>query len=169
MSKLSKSVLCESIKFIELNPPRIKNCLDRLTEDQVWQKPNAVTNSIANLILHLCGNITQYIISSLGHTPDIRERDMEFNTTGGYNKANLLERIEQVTKAAVDILNNTKKKELKRVRSVQGFEMTGMAVVIHVTEHYSYHVGQIALLTKMLVNQDLRFYADQDLNVKNEK
>ena len=168
MSKFSKSFLKEAIHFIELNPPRIKNCLDRLSEEQVWQKPNAVSNSIANLILHLCGNITQYVISSLGHTPDIRQRDLEFSTSTGYSKADLLDRIEQVTKAAIEVLKHTRKKELYRIRNVQGFEMTGIAIVIHVTEHYSYHVGQIALLTKILVEQELGFYADSDLSIKNK-
>ena len=58
---LPKEFLQQSIHFIQLNPPRIKKCLDQLTEEEVWKKPNSQTNSIGNLILHLCGNITQYI------------------------------------------------------------------------------------------------------------
>ena len=63
--------------------------------------------------------------------------------------------------------NNVSPEELMRVRSVQGFEYSGMGNVIHVAEHLSYHVGQIAFLTKVLKDKDLGFYAGQNLNVKN--
>jgi len=155
----------ETIHFLELNPPRIENCLNRLTEAQVWQKPNEVSNSIGNLILHLCGNMTQYVIAGLGGALDERERDLEFSVHNAYSKSALLENFNKVTIAAVKVLQKTEEAEFLRVRKVQGFEMTGVGIAIHVTEHYSYHVGQIALLTKLMVAQDLGFYADMDLNI----
>ncbi len=142
--------------------------MNRLTEAQVWEEANDSTNSIANLILHLCGNISQYIHSSLGNTADVRERDLEFSTIDGYSKKELLNKITQVTEKAVEVIQNSKTEQLLAMRKVQGFEMTGVSIVVHVTEHYSYHVGQIALLTKLMVGEDLGFYADLDLNTKNE-
>ena len=58
--------------------------------------------------------------------------------------------------------------EMMRVRNVQGFTYTGMANIIHTIEHYSYHTGQIAFLTKLLKNKDLGFYGNMDLNIKNQ-
>ena len=139
-----------------------------MTEEQVWDKPNENANSIANLILHLCGNITQYIISSLGGSADQRQRDLEFSTTGGYSKAELLAKIKAVTAEAVEVIRTKDSESLIQMRKVQGFDLSGVAIVVHVTEHYSYHVGQIALLTKLLVGEDLGFYAGLDLNEKNE-
>lgn len=168
MENITQDFIAQSISYIELNPPRIENCLNRLTEEQVWDKPNENANSIANLILHLCGNITQYIVSSLGENADQRQRDLEFSTAGGYSKAELLAKIKRVTAEAVEVIRTQDSESLIQMRKVQGFDLSGVAIVVHVTEHYSYHVGQIALLTKLLCGQDLGFYAGLDLNEKNE-
>ena len=90
---------------------------------------------------------------------------MEFSNSGTYTKAALLEKFNEVTLAATKVLQQTEISEFLRVRKVQGFDMTGVGIAIHVTEHYSYHVGQIALLTKLMVTEDLGFYADLDLNI----
>ena len=158
----------QSIFRLEENIPRIKNCLDRLSEEEVWKKPNESSNSVANLILHLCGNITQYILSSLGNTEDIRARDIEFSTAGGFSKKELFEKINQVVLASVEVIRNCDEEQLLRVKQVQGFEFSGIGIIIHVAEHLSYHTGQIAFWTKFLKDQDLGFYADLDLNIKNK-
>ena len=150
------------------NTPRIARCLELLSEEQIWQRPNASSNSIANLILHLCGNITQYIYASLGMQPDTRQRDAEFDTRSGYTKAELLAQLEETVDKAIKIIAEVPEEELARVRQVQGYSMSGVGVIIHVVEHYSYHSGQIAFWTKLLRDQDLGFYADVDLNVHNE-
>ena len=157
----------QSVIRLNENTPRIEKCLALLTEDQVWQQPNASSNSIANLILHLCGNITQYAISSLGQQPDIRQRSLEFSTTEGYDKATLLSKLQSTVAQASQVIENCKEEELLRLRNVQGFDLTGIGIIIHVVEHYSYHTGQIALWTKLLRDQDLGFYAGMDLEVGN--
>src|SRR6185503_20672178 len=79
--------------------PKIIKCLDQLTEEQIWMRPNKASNSIGNILLHLCGNITQYVISALGTQPDIRERDLEFSAESGYDKKELLAKLtETLTK-----------------------------------------------------------------------
>jgi len=165
---ISQEFIAQAIFRLEENPPRIKNCLDRLSEEEVWQKPNPSSNSMGNLILHLCGNITQYIIASLGDTADLRVRDLEFSTSGGFTKAVLWEKIDRVVKESVEVIKACDEDSLLRVRSVQGFEFSGIGIIIHVAEHLSYHTGQIAFWTKYIKDQDLGFYADLDLNIKNE-
>ncbi len=150
------------------NLPRVKKCLNLLTTQQIWQRPNAQSNSIGNLILHLCGNITQYINASLGEEKDERNRDLEFTSTEKMNAEELYGKFEEVFLKAILIILKTDKKELLKSRKVQGFTLTGMGIILHVTEHLLYHVGQIAFYTKQLTNTDLGFYADMDLNVKNE-
>ncbi len=150
------------------NTPRIKKCLDQLNESEIWKRPNNSSNSVGNLILHLCGNITQYIISSLGKADDIRNRDAEFSATGGYTKNELLELLNKTVQKAGEIIRNCSYDELMRERSVQGFNFSGIGIIIHVVEHYSYHTGQIAFWTKLLKDQDLGFYDGYDLNIKNE-
>ena len=160
--------LTESIFRLQENVPRIKICLGQLTEDQVWQKSNSSTNSIANLILHVCGNITQYISSSLGNQPDLRQRDSEFSITNGVTKSELLACLDTTVKEAISVLENTTEEALLKERLVQGFKYSGIGMVIHVVEHLSYHTGQIATQTKLLTNTDLGFYDGLDLNIKNE-
>ena len=157
----------QSIRHLDENTPRIKICLDELSEEEVWRRPNVSSNSIGNLILHLCGNMTQYIISSLGGIEDRRERDLEFSTTSGYNKKELLEKLTSTVSQCKRVIKDLSGGELLKVRSVQGFNHSGTGIIIHVVEHYSYHTGQIAFWTKLLKDKDLGFYAGQDLNVKN--
>ena len=153
---------------MELNTPRIKKALAELTEAEVWQRPNAQSNSVGNLLLHLCGNITQYVLSSLGKLPDHRVRDAEFAAVGGLTKAELLEKLQTTVDQATNIIRLASQEEMLHVRTVQGFKMSGIAIAVHVCEHYSYHTGQIAFWVKLLKNKDLDFYAGMDLNAKNE-
>jgi uncharacterized damage-inducible protein DinB len=154
--------------YLELNTPRVEKCLAELSESELWQRPNPQSNSVGNLILHLCGNITQYVLCSLGGQPDLRVRDAEFSAEGGHSKAELLEKLRATVRQAADVVRTTSRAEMLRVRTVQGFQMSGVAIVVHVCEHYSYHTGQIAFWTKLLKKKDLGFYAGLDLNAKNE-
>ena len=146
----------------------IKICLEQLSEEQVWEQPNESSNSIANLILHLCGNITQYGIASIQNLEDTRQRDEEFTTKSSHNKAELIKMLEDTIDEAKRAIYDAPLKELLRKRNVQGFNFSGIGNIIHVTEHLSYHTGQIALWTKISQNKDLGFYGDVNLNVKNE-
>lgn len=162
-----QELAAQIILRMEENTPRIEKCLAELSETEIWQRPNAASNSIGVLILHLCGNITQYVISSLGNNTDTRNRDAEFAAEGGFTKAELLKKLSDTVRQAVDIIRQTDREAFLQVRSVQGFQMSGIGIVVHVCEHYSYHTGQIAFWTKLLKDKDLGFYADLDLNVKN--
>lgn len=166
-SKQSTEFIEQSILRLKENTPRIEKCLDQLTEEEIWQKPNSASNSVGNLILHLCGNITQYIISSLGAEDDKRDRDLEFTTTAGYSKIELLKKLDTTVVKAMAIIKKLSDDALMQKRSVQGFEYSAMGSIIHVVEHYSYHTGQIAFWTKLLRDKDLGFYEGIDLNIKN--
>ncbi len=139
--------------------------LQQLTEEEIWKKPNESLNSVGNLILHLCGNIRQYIISSLGESDDNRERDVEFSTTSGFTKKELLEKLIETVDDAKRIIFDSSIEQLVKIRSVQGFSFSGIGVVLHAVEHYSYHTGQIAFWVKQLKNKDLGFYEGTDLNL----
>lgn len=167
--KLTKEFLNESVFRMDENTKRIANCIDRLEKVQIWKRPNEYSNSIGNLILHLCGNITQYVISSLGGVKDERERDLEFGIREGFSKAQLMAKLSATVESAINTINAMDPEQLMMKRMVQGFNYSGMANIIHVVEHYSYHTGQIAFWTKFLRNEDLGFYSGQDLNKRNEE
>lgn len=167
-SNVIKEFKAQSIFRLEENLPRVVKCFALLSEEEVWIAPNPSSNSMANLILHLCGNIRQYIISSLGDAPDVRNRDQEFSTRQGYNKVELLKKLSGTIEESIQVIEDSTEENMMKSRMVQGFELTGLGIVLHVVEHYTYHVGQIAYYTKYLKNSDLGFYADLDLNVKND-
>ena len=157
----------QSIHRLEENTPKIQKCLDELTEEEIWKRPNPSSNSVGNIILHLCGNITQYILSSLGEIEDKRERDKEFSTTGGLNKKELFDKLQSTITQAVHVIGSINVENMLRKRSVQGFELSAIGIIIHVVEHYSYHTGQIIFWTKLLKDKNLAFYTNVDLNKKN--
>lgn len=165
---ISEEFLQQANYYIGLNLPRVVSCIDMLSEEEIWRKPNNNSNSIGNLVLHLCGNMTQYILSGLGGRPDERQREAEFNTSGGWTKEELLSKLTEVVVQVQQVISQTEEPALLKKRVVQGFEMTGVGIIIHVVEHFSYHTGQIAFWTKFLTNRDLGFYRGINLNVRNE-
>ncbi|MCE7995137.1 MAG: DUF1572 family protein [Roseivirga sp.] len=165
---MHQEITAQAIRYFTENTNKVTKCLEQLSEEEVWQRPNNASNAVGNQILHLCGNITQYAIASLGQNEDLRERDSEFAATGGLSKAQLLDKLSNTVNQAIHTFDTLKEEELLRVRSVQGFSYTGIAVIMHVVEHYSYHTGQIAFWTKLLKDKSLGFYDGIDLNAKNE-
>ena len=152
---------------LQENYPRIEVCINQLKAEEIWHSPNKSSNSIGHLILHLCGNITQYIHSSIGNQRDNRNRELEFSSVEKLAPNVLLEKIKTVIDSAELIILKASEKELLKERNVQGFKLSGLGVVIHVVAHLSYHTGQIAYYTKALKNKDLEFYKDLDLNELN--
>ena len=153
-------------RLFEESYARIENCLGRLTFEQVWLKPNDNTNSIGNLVLHLLGNVRQYICSGIGGHKDLRERNEEFLATSACPSDKLLTQLSRLKEDVLPIIDSLNDEKLCKEFEVQGFHENGINIIIHVIEHFSYHVGQIAQQTKLLINEDLGFYAGQDLDVK---
>ena len=156
-----------TIGHLDQNTNKIKSCMMELDEQGIWFSPNGHLNSAGNLILHLCGNIRQYIISSLGGLPDTRERETEFSTKGGLTREELVGKLHNTLEEARSVISKADPGNLMRKRVVQGMSYSGVGIVIHVTEHYSYHTGQIIFLTKLLKDVDMGFYSGVDLNKMN--
>ncbi|MBI4565232.1 MAG: DUF1572 family protein [Planctomycetes bacterium] len=155
-------------KLVEEFLPRLKKCLSRLTDGEIWFRSNENTASVGNLILHLCGNVRQHIVSGLGGAPDVRERSKEFSERGPIPAEELLRRINRTVSEAVAVMDRLDPDHLLDARRIQGFETNALSTLIHVTEHFSYHLGQITYAVKTRKNIDLGYYAGVDLNRKNE-
>jgi uncharacterized damage-inducible protein DinB len=147
---------------------KIRGCLKLLDEPAFWQRPNASSNSAGNLLMHLSGNIRQYMLSGLGGVADIRQRDLEFQTPSALSRTTVESDFFQVAEKALDLLEHLPEEAFLKRKNIQGFDLTGLGIVLHVVEHLSYHTGQIAYLTKMTTDEDLGFYSGIDLNAKNE-
>jgi uncharacterized damage-inducible protein DinB len=138
--------------------PKIERCVEKLTDEQVWWRPNAESNSVGNLLLHISGNARQWIVCGLGGAIDKRQRQTEFDERKIIPRDELL-RILRTTIADVDdVLVRFDPAQLLDSYPIQGTEATALAAIFHVTEHFSMHTGQIIQLTKMLTAKDLHFY-----------
>lgn len=157
-----------AIYRMDENTRMVQKSLLDISEEELWKRPNQSSNSIANLLLHLKGNIGQYIISSLGGSPDVRDRDTEFATRSAASKKDVLNALNETVETAKTIIANCSIADFLRKRMVQGYHLSGIGIVMHVVEHYSYHTGQIAFWVKQLKNKDLSFYESVDLNIKNK-
>ena len=142
---------------------RIGLCLDQLTDEQVWWRPNESSNSIGNLVLHLNGNVRQWILSGVAEQDDVRKRQTEFDQRNLIPKKEIWALLRQTMEEVRPVLDNLSAHELVLRKPVQVYEETVVAMIVHVTEHFSYHTGQIAWITKMLTDEDLGFYKGVDL------
>jgi len=137
---------------------RIETCLGTLTEEQIWARGSENENAIGNLVLHLCGNVRQWIVSGIGGAPDERQRDREFAARGRVAGPELAERLRTVVAEATTVLDGVSAERMAQRVTVQKYEMTVLSAIYHVVEHFSGHTGQIIFATKMLTGSDLGFY-----------
>lgn len=166
-SELTAELIRESRRrLFEESLPRIRTCLGQLTQDEIWARPNEQTVSAGNLVLHLSGNVRQYVLATLGGAADVRERQKEFDEKGPLPTPELLGRLEQTMAEASAVISRLDSAMLLRTYRVQGFVESGLSILVHVVEHFSYHTGQIAYIVKSRKNVDLGFYRGKDLNVR---
>lgn len=141
--------------------PRLRGCVESLTEEQVWWRPNDASNSIGNLILHLDGNVRQWLIAPFADVDDTRDRPAEFAGRQGA-PAVLLDQLAATMQDASDRLSGLTGVDLLRTFSIQGYTVSGLDAVYQVVEHFSMHCGQIFYITKLIRGQDLGFYVELD-------
>lgn len=128
---------------------RIKHCLEQLNEEQVWWRSKPSLNSIGNLILHLCGNVRQWIVAGLGGAADVRERPAEFAERGPIPMSELLHRLDAVVGEAKEVLGRLTARQLLEVRYIQGFDVTGLAALFDSVPHFRGHTQEIVHMARL--------------------
>jgi len=132
-----------------------------LTDEQIWWRANEESNSIGNLVLHLCGNARQWIVCGVGGASDARDRDAEFAQREVIGRDELRSRLRSTLTDVEATLRQLKSQDpsvLLEQRTIQGSPVAILEAIFHFTEHFSMHTGQIIMLTKMMTASDLRFY-----------
>jgi uncharacterized damage-inducible protein DinB len=156
--QITKAFLMESQRSIAVyHMPRLIKCLKLLSEKDIWWRPNAASNSVGNIVLHLSGNVRQWIISGLGGEQDTRDRDREFAERGPVSRRALIALIRGTVEEASSVLDRLSEDSLLRIHDIQGYHVSGMYAVTHVVDHFAYHTGQIIFVTKWKLGRDLRF------------
>jgi hypothetical protein len=136
---------------------KITHCLDQLTDEQVWWRPMPSMNSIANLLLHLCGNVRQWIISGVGGAEDTRNRPQEFSQRGPIGKDELLQRLTETVGKAKEAMAKASAADLVRGHRVQSFEVTGIGAIFHSVSHFQGHTQEIIHMTRCQLGEDYKF------------
>ena len=141
-------------------PAKIQRCLDVLPADALWRRSDESENSIGNLLLHLAGNVRQWIVAGVGGAPDTRERSAEFTARAGDDAASLMQRLRDTLGEVDVVLAGLGVAQLEEQRRIQGRDVKVLDAVYHVVEHFSMHTGQIILLTKRYAPGRVQFYED---------
>jgi len=141
---------------------KIGHCLERLPEQDLWWKPNDASNSAGNLLLHLRGNVRQWILTGIGGQADARDRDSEFAAESGANGEELMAGLRETLEEVDRFLAELPAERLGQSCTIQGREFSAQEAVYHVVEHFAMHAGQILWITKARAGEDLGFYGFQD-------
>ncbi len=144
-------------RLANLDLPLIVKSLQQLSEEEIWWRPNEASNSAGNLVLHLCGNVRQWIVSHLGGAEFRRDRDREFAERGAIRRNELVAQLRRTVRDASRVLMKMSDDSLAAKHTIQGLHVNGLEAVFHVVEHFSYHTGQIIYITKVRRARDLRF------------
>ena len=138
--------------------PKIERCLDELAGDDIWWRPNDASNSIGNLVLHLCGNVTMWILGGVGRLPFERDRQQEFDERRSIPAGELRGRLRGVVERADEVMRGVGADELLSRRQIQGYDVTVLEAIYHVVEHFGMHTGQIILLSKARLGRGLNLW-----------
>lgn len=157
-SELAPIFLDCAVRRLWMHLSRIEKCVAELSEDQVWARGSENENAVGNLMLHLAGNVRQWIIAAVGGKADIRVRDREFSARGGASKDEMVERLRGVITEACSVIEGLSAERLAQKVHVQNYDVTVMEAVFHVVDHFAQHTAQIIFAAKMMTHEDLGFY-----------
>jgi len=156
---ISAEFLAYSAKQMQALHSKIATCLGKLTEEQIWQRGGPHENSVGNLLLHLEGNIRQWILHGIDDQPDVRRRDDEFTLAPSIHSSDAFARLTTTINESHQVIATLPPASLTRVIDPQPtgtWRHTTILVAIYkVVSHLDHHTGQIILLTKQLAGMDL--------------
>ena len=147
----------EACFTLDYSRDRILHCLSQLTDEQVWSRPHPAMNSIGNIVLHVCGNLTQWITTPGRKLPDTRDRPAEFAATGGYTTTQLADQLRAAVDDAKATIQSLNKDHLLAARHIQIAEVTGMGAIWHSVAHLEGHAQETIYATRLILGDSYRF------------
>jgi uncharacterized damage-inducible protein DinB len=131
-------------------PEQIRTCMDALTDEQLWWRPNEHSNAVANLVIHLAGSNRYYFEHVIGGHEEVRNRAGEFAVRGGRTKAELRKHWDDSVTATERALESFDPSRMMDATERTGKKTTFLQVLLHVSHHNGVHMGQIAYIAKQL-------------------
>ena len=138
--------------------PKLKLFLEDVSPETLWWRPNEASNSIGNLVLHIAGNLRDWIVTPTRGSGEPRDRPAEFSRRGGLTRDELVSLFETVVDEVDGALADLPHASLLERIKVQDFEVTRLQAVYHAMEHCGYHLGQIAYIVKLRTGKDFALF-----------
>ena len=139
---------------------QLRLSVEALPDDGLWWRANEHSNSVGNLLLHLNGNVRQWILGGVGRQANDRHRASEFAARTGPPAAALLADLDRTLDEVDAVLAGLTEADLLEPRTIQGRDIPVLAAIFHVVEHFSQHLGQITLIAKLRAPGAINFYED---------
>ncbi len=160
MNDYSPALAAEADRLFAEYLDKIERSAGLLSAEQIWWRPDPSCNSVGNLLLHLCGNLSQWVLAGLGGRSFDRRRREEFAAKAGDDGAALIRRLREAVTACRAVVGDLSEEDLGRGLVIQGYSRTGFGALLHAVEHMSYHTGQIVAIAKQLVGgrTEIEFY-----------
>ena len=134
---------------------KLERVLPRVSDEDLWWRPNEASNSIGNLLMHLSGSLRFWIVSVVGGAPNHRVREQEFSTREGASRDELVETLRATVRDATAVLERLSPEALTETREGFNKPVTVLEAIYHSVAHFSMHTGQILQLVKIRTGQDL--------------
>lgn len=147
----------EAIGCIEYGERKIRHCLAQLNDEQLWWRPQSEMNSIGNLLLHLAGNVRQWIVAGVGDETDTRDRQSEFDERGPHPKTSTLAKLQTVLERAKSVIRSVTAEDLLSSKRIQGHDTTKMGAIWNSITHFQGHVQEIIGLTRQQLGAAYEF------------
>ena len=154
---LSDACIAELRKALADAHEKIIHCLNQLNDEQFNWRPFESQNSLANLLLHLCGNVRQWIIAGVDQLPDTRHRPSEFSDRGHHTKAELMARLAQTVAEADATMSRVTGDTILQPRRIQSFQTTVLGAIVHCVTHFVGHSQEIINITRFQLRDQYRF------------
>ncbi len=155
---IAELFVTHSVEKLEQMTGYIENCLDRLNSDQIWARSVGPENAVGNLVMHLSGNLGQWIGHYLAGRPDTRDRPAEFQEKTRLSAAELKARLRSAVDSAKSDIAALTAEQLAATVVTADSQTHVLKLVYQVVGHFQQHAGQIIFATKMMTQHDLGFY-----------
>jgi uncharacterized damage-inducible protein DinB len=137
-------------RITRILPAQIRTCVEELTEEQLWWRPNEHSNSVGNLVLHMSGSMRHYLSRGVGGIDYNRDRPAEFAERGPIPKAQLLATFDETIRQAAEILDSFDTSRFLDPTDEQNYVPTIFDAIFNIAIHFATHTGQIVYITKLL-------------------
>jgi hypothetical protein len=151
MSELGRALVDDVRKRVVSGyPAQVRAALESLTDEQIWGRPNPRSNSVGNLVLHVCGSTRHFLGRGVGGSGYVRNRRQEFAEKGPMPRGELLAVFEETVAEADRTLGAVDPDRLLETSHRAGDPQTVLALLLRTAHHWGVHTGQIVYAAKAM-------------------